>query len=120
MNIYILREGNQEGPFSEEATQNMLKQGSVLIGDLAWRAGMPGWLPLHAVLYPGPQISNDQRPPPPVTESVGDGMSASPPPAPGSAEPATAKQKALLTYVGIKFGSDLTNGVPRLIEFTVV
>ena len=38
MNIYILREGNQEGPFSEEATQNMLKQGSVLIGDLAWRA----------------------------------------------------------------------------------
>ena len=70
MNIYILRDGKEDGPYSEEATQNLLKQGNVLIGDLAWRAGMPGWLPLHAVLYPGPQTSTDQRPPPEFARNI--------------------------------------------------
>ena len=101
MDIYILRDGKEIGPFSEETTQTLLKQGSVVIGDLAWCPGMAKWVPLHDVLYPPP--------PPPQT----------PPPHPASeeparkldlpkGEPATAKQKALLSYLGIGFSSEMT------------
>lgn len=89
MDIYILRDGKEMGPFTEETTQQLLKEGNVLIQDLAWRPGMPQWIPLHSVLYPAPP------PPPPRPQA---------PPA----DPATAKQKAFLSYMGIQFGVGLT------------
>ncbi len=103
MEIYILRDGKETGPFTEENTQSLLKQGAVLISDLAWQPGMAQWLPLHSVLYPAPAATSTQRPPPPPVE-VAPALAAEAPPA----EPATAKQKAFLTYVGIPFTAELT------------
>src|SRR4029434_9207989 len=67
MDIHILRDGKQTGPFSEETVQVLLKQGSILINDLAWQPGMPEWLPLHAVLYPASRQQTGE--PQPVTDS---------------------------------------------------
>jgi hypothetical protein len=128
MDIYILRDGKEIGPFSEETTQTMLKQGSILINDLAWQPGMPQWIPLHSVLYPAaPGATNPQRPPPPPgmlsrgTAAVADEQglyvaadAASPHTAvvnevPSAiTEPATAKQKAFLGFMGIPFPAEIT------------
>ena len=101
MDIYILRDGKEIGPFSEETTQTLLKQGSVLISDLAWRPGVPQWIPLHSVLYPAPAAPISQRPPPPPVATISEAQ-------PKSTEPATARQKAFLSYIGIPCGEELT------------
>lgn len=109
MEIYILREGKEIGPFSEETTQSLLKEGSVFINDLAWSPGMHEWIPLHSVLYPGPQAA-PVRPPPPPPAAVQPMVLP-----PEDAEPATAKQKAFLSYMGIAFGADLTKDQAALL-----
>ena len=43
MDIYILRDGKEIGPLSEETTQTMLKDGSIVMGDFAWCPGMSDW-----------------------------------------------------------------------------
>ncbi len=91
MDIYILRDGKQIGPFSEETTHQMLKQGAVLINDPAWRPGMAEWIPLHSVLYPAPPVMA------PVPQTT-----AAP------VEPATEKQKVFLRYLGIPFSASLS------------
>jgi hypothetical protein len=105
MDIHILHNGQQTGPFTEETVQAMLKQGELRIDDLAWRTGMEKWQPLHAVLYPAAQAPS--APPPPPPEAL------RPPPRdlpaePAKAEPASARQKAFLTYLGLPFSNDLT------------
>jgi len=104
MDIYILRDGKEIGPFSEETTQSLLKQGSVLINDLAWQPGMPQWIPLHSVLYPPPGASSAKPPPPPnaALESA-------------AAEPATERQKAFLSYMAIHFPPDATKAQAALL-----
>jgi hypothetical protein len=137
MEIYILRDGKEIGPFSEETTQTMLKEGSIVINDLAWQPGMPQWITLHSVLYPpvGASVGAVRPPPPPP------GFFAAPPPSasgtpgadgngassfpltvpepesrsalvqetpPAVSEPATAKQKAFLSFAGIPFPADIT------------
>lgn len=104
MSIYILRDNQELGPFSEETTQTMLKQGAVSIGDLAWSPGMADWLPLHSVLYPAQVPQGEQRPPPPPG---GRASSASSTPA-ESGEPATPKQQAFLTFMGVPFSPALS------------
>jgi hypothetical protein len=94
MDIYILRDGSETGPFSEEDTQRMLKQGEARITDLAWRPGMPEWIPLHSVIYPA---SSAPAPAAPPIE-----------PLRVPAEPATAKQKAFLSYIGVRFEPEIT------------
>ena len=90
MDIYILKNGQETGPFSEEATQTLLKEGTIYVNDLAWRPGMPTWEPLVRVLYPAaPEASVACEPEPPC-------------------DPATPKQKAFLSYMGIHFSPDLT------------
>jgi hypothetical protein len=53
MEIYILRNGETAGPYSEEQVHGFLKQGMVGSTDLAWVAGMEQWAELHRVLFPG-------------------------------------------------------------------
>jgi len=36
MHIYILRDGQETGPFGKEAAQTLLARGEVAAGDLAW------------------------------------------------------------------------------------
>jgi hypothetical protein len=89
MDIYILRDGKEIGPLSEETTKTLLQQGSVLMGDFAWCPGMSDWGPLSDVLKPASAI-----PPAPAPQPA--------------AEPATEKQKAFFSYLGIAFSPDLT------------
>jgi len=96
MDIYILHAGQQIGPFSEDATQILLQQGTVSDTDLAWRPGGADWLPLKEVLAA-------QRP-------ADSGESAAPPatPAAPTIEPATAAQIAFLSYFAVFTPKDLS------------
>ncbi|MEO6742459.1 MAG: GYF domain-containing protein [Chthoniobacteraceae bacterium] len=98
MDIFIIREGRQTGPFSEDAVKAFLTEGTARPADMGWCRGMAEWRPLGEVLTPG---------------SGKVGVAATPPPAAtnGTVEnhvPATAKQKAFLTYLGAEFGENLT------------
>lgn len=95
MDIQIVRDGKQTGPYTEEAVHALLKEGSVLVSDLAWRPGLPDWVPLVNLLYPAAT-----RPPAPPVPA--------PEPAAEPREPATARQIAFLTYVGVAYATDIS------------
>lgn len=122
MDIYLLRDGKEIGPFSEETTQSFLKKGTIVIDDLAWTPGLPSWSPLMHVLYPQQAAVELPVEEPieveqhivelPVAE-VEPPIEEPAPPAPVReepihGEPATAKQKAFLSYLGIPFSSTTT------------
>ncbi len=100
MEIFVIHEGQQMGPFNEENIQKLLKSGGLRGDDLGWSKGLPGWLPINEVLAPG-----SERP-------------SAPPPAPGMSgiravsgvvrKLATNKQKALLKFIGASFEEDIT------------
>jgi hypothetical protein len=133
MDIYILRDGKEIGPLSEVTVQTLLKQGSILLNDPAWRPGMAQWSPLHSVLYPAASPAHAQRPPEPdalvsagsIPPSASSFQPVSTGPVPQtritghatgfydaasavSAVPASAKQKAFLSFMGIALPPDLT------------
>lgn len=100
MDIFIIREGRQAGPFSEDAVRAFLTEGSARPTDMGWRNGMAEWRPLTEVLK---------------SQCEEDGGSATPPPAESARNgtavahtPATAKQKTFLKYLGAEFGETLT------------
>ena len=99
MDIYLLRDGKEIGPFSEETTQSFLKQGTVVMDDLAWTPGLSAWSPLVQVLYPA-RSPVEQQPEERVVAVAHGEISA--------VEPPTAKQKAFLSYLGIAFSGDTT------------
>jgi hypothetical protein len=95
MDIFILRNGEQTGPFSEQTVQTLLSQGGVRSQDMAWRKGLPAWLPVSEVLNPGSQKPSE---PPPAVQVSGVREAA-----PAAQKAPTAKQKALLKYLGVEF-----------------
>ena len=46
--FYILKNGEQLGPFDVSEVRAQLQNGSVSKDDLFWSSGMPEWKPLHA------------------------------------------------------------------------
>ena len=94
MDIFILRNGDQSGPFSVQNVQTLLNQEAVRITDMAWRKGLPAWLPLSEVLNPGSEKPSE---PPPAMQLSG--VKA----APVKAKAPTGKQRALLKYLGVDF-----------------
>ncbi len=102
MDIYILREGRETGPHSEETARMLLDQGDVSGGDFAWHAGLSDWLPLGDVLAAAPAATEA----PAVSERV---------PAAEKSGPATPKQKALLSYLGIAQPVDLSRDQAALL-----
>jgi hypothetical protein len=46
MHWYYAHDGQQDGPHSEEALQNLVKSGQINASTLVWREGMPNWLPV--------------------------------------------------------------------------
>jgi GYF domain 2 len=121
MEIHILRDGKQIGPFTEETVQSLLKQGNILINDLAWAPGLNGWSPLHAVLYPAaqPPPTSANTVPPPMPPPVATSDPVEEPPVTASQaqapadeitaeEAATPRQKAFLTFMAVPFSSELS------------
>ena len=49
MQIYVLRNGQQAGPYTPEQVQSELASGSLQRSDLAWYEGAPDWLPLASI-----------------------------------------------------------------------
>ena len=110
MDIYILRDGSELGPFSEETTQSMLREGSIREVDYAWHHGLPKWLPLTDVLNAAPPALETPPPPPPLAAET-PLPTLSPAAAaqlPKAGESATEKQKALLGYLGVSFSPELS------------
>lgn len=101
MDIYILQNGEETGPFSIETARTLLKQGTVAEADFAWRPGMPKWIPLSELLASGPAIATEVTPleKAPATK----------------ADPATPKQKAFLSYFGIPITAELTRDQAALL-----
>ena len=95
MEIFVLRNGEQIGPFSEETVQSQLKRGGLLPTDKAWRKGLPDWVPLGEVMNP----ASSEPPPVPGAGAAGSGIAK---------KPATAKQRALLKYLGATFAEDVS------------
>ena len=116
MDIYILRDSKEIGPFSEETTQTLLRQGSIAEADYAWHTGLPKWIPLADVLRP-PAPALETPPPPPPTARMETPLPAAAPVAdlPKAGESATGKQKALLAYLGVPFSSDISKDQAALL-----
>ena len=98
MDIFIIREGQQTGPFSEDAVRAFLIEGTARPADMGWCKGMAEWRPLGEVLQAQHEPSADAATQPPVATNAAEGKFV----------PATAKQKALLKYLGAEFGENLT------------
>jgi len=106
MDFYILRNGEQIGPLTEAGVQALLKSGDTTLDDFAWRDGLPTWQPLSTVLYPK-SATQKILPPPPENAPIPTPAPFMSPVAAGSG-PATARQKAFLTFLAIPFSGDLT------------
>jgi len=89
MNIYLVRDGEKVGPFSDNALRAMLEQGELKATDPACRKGGNVAEPL------GKLLEEASRPP------------AEPPPPPPVPEPATAAQIAFLSYFEIAIPAGL-------------
>ena len=50
MEFSIIKDGQQQGPYSESEIQSMLESGDFQLEDLAWKAGMQEWKPLSEVM----------------------------------------------------------------------
>jgi hypothetical protein len=50
MQIYIVKEGNQLGPFDEQQLQDQLGSGAISPTDLAWQEGLSDWQPLSQIM----------------------------------------------------------------------
>ena len=97
MEIFIIREGRQAGPFSEPAVRAFLTEGTARPADMGWRKGMPEWRPLAEVLKPRTEEPGAAATPPAAAKTVAEETHI----------PATAKQKAFLKYLGAEFGENL-------------
>ena len=102
MEIFIIREGRQAGPYSTEAVKAFFAEGSARVTDMGWRKGMAEWRPLDEVMKTQEQAGQSATPPP--ADARGSNGSAD------AHIAATAKQKALLKFLGAEFGENLEKG----------
>jgi len=101
MDIYILQNGEETGPFSIETARTLLQQGTVSEADFAWCPGMPKWIPLPELLASGPTA--------PAEAAEAEKSPAA------KADPATPKQKAFLSYFSIPVPAELTRDQAALL-----
>jgi len=106
MDIYILRDGEQIGPFSKDAAQILVRQGTISTNDLAWRRGTLEWRPLGEVLNSVPSASEPPTAAEPAAKPPAEPAAEAPVEA--STEPATASQIAFLSYFGIAIPAGLS------------
>lgn len=93
MEIYIYRDGNQDGPYSSADIVKMIEEGSIKRNDLAWCDGCEGWLPLTSI--PDLVLPKSLPPPPPSTRPE------SPQPIAALDEPSQQQEKGNLGAVAL-------------------
>lgn len=83
MKIFVARKNQHLGQFPPEDVSEGLRSGRFLPTDLAWREGMPNWVPLSQ--FEGlPQAPEPPSAPPPITSSPTDASPACPSSSPPS------------------------------------
>lgn len=50
MQIYIVKNGQQSGPFSVDQIKSMLDSNMITVRDLAWHDGLTQWRPIHEIV----------------------------------------------------------------------
>ena len=62
--IYLLIEGKQKGPYTEEQIRQSLAQGSIPPDLPAWQVGLPeGWVPISSIVESVSQPIAEPKPP---------------------------------------------------------
>ena len=105
MDIFILSNGKEIGPFSAETAQTLIGEGTVAGSDLAWASGMEDWAPLDEVLALAGKAEGSNRS---DLSDLSDPSGQTPVPTTAGHEPATAKQKAFLGYLAIDVPENLS------------
>ncbi|HEV7403367.1 MAG TPA: GYF domain-containing protein [Chthoniobacteraceae bacterium] len=106
MEIYLLREQKEVGPYGAEDVRSWLDHGQVSASELAWAPGLESWVPLQTILEPYLAVGSEDRPtaePPPVAQPA-----AAAKPILKPLPKATAPQKAFLSYMGVSFAPEIT------------
>jgi hypothetical protein len=103
MEIYLLREQKEVGPYAAEDVRSWLDTGDVSASELAWAPGLESWVPLQTILEPplAPEPELESAPEP-VAEPVAAKRILKPLPR------ASAPQKAFLSYMGVSFPPEIT------------
>jgi len=71
MNIHLFHNGLQSGPHSEAEVRALLASGMLYSQDLAWKKGLPSWVPLNQVItLPALPTSPAELPPVPPPNGV--------------------------------------------------
>src|SRR4051794_19238976 len=99
MEIYLLRDEKEVGPYEAEDVRSWLQQGHVAANELAWTEGLAEWQPLEQLLGLGADGAPERAYVPPEPEPEPE---PEPIPVP-KGPPASPRQKAFLSYMGISF-----------------
>jgi hypothetical protein len=110
MEIYLLREQKEVGPYGADDVRSWLDNGHVSASELAWAPGLESWVPLQTILDPQlaaePELQVVPEPQPvapePVAQPVAARVILKPLPR------ASAQQKAFLSYMGVSFPPEIT------------
>lgn len=97
MEIFIVRDGQQTGPFNESTVMSLLKEGGLRSKDLGWHKGLAGWVPVGAIVNPGSAEAA------PARQARPEKAVRSTP-----AKLAGPKQKAFLAYLGATMETDIS------------
>src|SRR4051812_24194926 len=107
MEIYLLRDEKEVGPYEAEDVRSWLQQGHVAANELAWTEGLPEWQPLRQLLGLEAEDATASAyvPPEPEPEPI---------PVP-KGPPASPRQKAFLSYMGVSFSPELSEEEAELL-----
>lgn len=95
MQWFIMRNGQQAGPYTVEQIRAMLGTLELAPTDMAWREGMAGWSPISTVLATSPPPPPSAAPPPPPFANAPPSYAGVPAAAPGR----PGAQKSRIAYV---------------------
>lgn len=68
MSTYILKNGQQTGPYDDALLAAQLSAGQISYDDMAWKEGMAEWKPLRTILPPVGAAGS--MPPPPIPPAM--------------------------------------------------
>ena len=116
MEIYLLREQKEVGPYGAEDVRSWLDHGQVSASELAWAPGLESWVPLQTILEPQLAAESGIPSTPEPTAAEPEPVAAPEPVAePVAAKPilkplsrASAQQKAFLSYMGVSFAPTMS------------